>query len=40
MVEEGSWRGELDGDQRPAEGVEGELDASIGPRTNGEGNEI
>jgi hypothetical protein len=40
MVEEGGWRGELDGDQRPAEGVEGELDASIGPGTNGEGNEI
>jgi hypothetical protein len=31
---------ELEGDLWRAEGVDGELDASIGPGTNGEGNEI
>jgi hypothetical protein len=35
-----SQRKELDGDQRPAEGVDGEVDASVGPGTNGERVEI
>jgi hypothetical protein len=33
-------RGVLDGEQRRAEGVDDELDASIGPGKNGEGDEI